>query len=106
LVVCILEEQTDRPPDRGERGARDGLAEDEDGGCGRAPASALREDPVEVQQQGRLAGAVGSDEADALALLDLEVEPPQRFRAVGIAEAQISDLERKRHFQPRAAMAA
>ena len=59
-----------------------------------------------MEEQGRLAGAVRSDEADALALGDLEVEPAQRLGAVGIAEAQIPHLQGQHHFHPRAAIAA
>jgi hypothetical protein len=87
LVVRVLEHHADGATDVGQRPLGDRDAADVDaaaGGC---------EQPVEVQEEGRLAGAVGADEGDGLAVADLERDAVQRLRPVRIGEAQVADAD-------------
>ncbi len=54
-------------------------------------AMAAAEDAVEVQEQRRLAGAVGSHDGDLLAGRDLEVDAAQRLGAIGVGEVEVLD---------------
>ena len=51
------------------------------------------EDAVEVQHQGGLAGAVGAEQRDPLALVDVQVDAVQRLVAVGVGVRQPCDVE-------------
>ena len=51
------------------------------------------EDAVEVQHQRGLAGAVGAEQGDPLALVHVEVDAEQRLVAVGVGEGQAADVE-------------
>ena len=54
-------------------------------------AMAAAEDAVEVQQQRRLSGPVGSHDGDLLAGRDVEVDAAQRLRAIGVGEVEVLD---------------
>ena len=56
------------------------------------------EDAVEVQHQRRLAGAVGAEQGDPLAPVDVQVHAEQRLVAVGVGEREAADVEDGRHF--------
>ena len=51
------------------------------------------EDAVEVQDEGGLAGAVGSEEGDAFALVHMEVHAEQRLVAVGVGVREAAHVE-------------
>ena len=59
-------------------------------------AGARREDAVEVQHQGRLAGAVGPEHRDALARVHVEVDTEQRLVSVGVGEREAAYVEDRR----------
>ncbi len=90
LVVRVLEDDPDPAPDLPEVPARHG--ETADG----YRAVARREDPVEVQHQGGLAGAVRAEQGHPLAALDPEVDPVERLVAVRVGEGEPADVERRR----------
>ena len=46
-----------------------------------------------MQHQGGLAGAVGTEQRDPLALVDVEVDAEERLVAVGVGERQALDVE-------------
>ncbi len=84
-------------------GLGDRVAEDVDGGDrGRT----LGQQPVEVEQQRGLAGAVGTDERHAFAFGHVESDVVKGGRAVGVAVAEAPDLQRVHVLQPRAHIAA
>ncbi len=56
-------------------------------------ARAGGEDAVEVQHQRGLAGAVGAEQRDPLALVDVQVDAEQRLVAVGVGEGEAPDVE-------------
>jgi hypothetical protein len=87
LVVRVLEHHADGATDVGECPLGHGDAADVD-------AAVLRcEKSVEVQQERRLAGAVGADDGDRLAVADLERDAVQRLRPVRIREAEVADAD-------------
>ena len=51
------------------------------------------EDAVEVQHQRGLAGAVGAEQRDPLAPVDVQVDPEQRLVAVGVGVGEAADVE-------------
>ena len=51
------------------------------------------EDAVEVQHQRGLAGAVGAEQGDPLAPVDVQVHAEQRLVAVGVGEGEAADVE-------------
>ena len=51
------------------------------------------EDAVEVQHQRGLAGAVGAEQRDPLAAVDVQVDAEQRLVAVGVGEGEAADVE-------------
>ena len=51
------------------------------------------EDAVEVEHQGGLAGAVGTEQRDPLAAVDVEVDAEERLVAVGVGEGEVLDVE-------------
>ncbi len=87
LVVRVLEDHADRPADVGQRVLCDRDAADVDGAVRR------RQQAVQVQQQRGLAGAVGADDGDRLAVPDLEGDALERLRPVGVGEAQVADAD-------------
>ena len=54
-----------------------------------------REEPVQVLRERRLAGAVPPDQGDELPLPDAERHVEQRVAAVGVAVAEVADLEQR-----------
>ena len=56
-------------------------------------AGAGGEDAVEVQHQRRLAGAVGPEQRDPLALVHVQVDAVQRLMPVGVGERETADVE-------------
>jgi hypothetical protein len=102
LIVGVLEEEADLAADGIEVVADGGLAEDADGAV---LGGFFREQAVEMEQQGGLAGAVGADEADALVLGDGEADAAEGGGAIGVVEVKMVDLDGV-HFQPLAHMAA
>jgi len=64
-----------------------GQATHSDGCAGRVPLVRL-EDAIELQEQGRLAGAVGPHQGDLFADVDRERDAIQRQAAVRVAIAQ------------------
>ncbi len=52
-----------------------------------------RQPPGDQIQQGRLAGAVGPDDADAVARLERDVDASEHRRAVGPAERDVAGLD-------------
>ena len=51
------------------------------------------EDPVEVQHQRGLAGAVGTEQGDPLAPVDVQVDPEERLVAVGVGVRQPAHVQ-------------
>ncbi|EXI72105.1 MAG: hypothetical protein AW07_03381 [Candidatus Accumulibacter sp. SK-11] len=92
LIVGVLEEQADAAS----QGCKGVAAERE---AGDAHAACLRQQAAgEVQQGGRLAGAVGADDRQSLAITDLKRDPTQRAGAIGVGMAEIADFDdRARH---------
>ena len=91
LVVGVLEHDADPAPDLG-----DVVLGDRQPADGDAPGAG-DEDAVEVQHQRGLAGAVGAEQGDALALVDVEVDAEQRLVAVGVGEREAVDVEDRSH---------
>ena len=87
LVVGVLEHDPDPAADLAQVGLLDPQAVDDDA------AGAAAERAVEVQDEGRLAGAVGAEDRDPLAAGDGEVHAEQRLVPVRIGERQVADLE-------------
>ena len=89
LVVRIREEQPDLRPDRGEARVLQALAAHLD-------HALAAQQPVELQQQRRLARAVRAEQRDPLAGGDLEVDAIEARRAVrvGVADAAQHELGR------------
>ena len=58
---------------------------------------------VEVQHQRRLAGAVGAEHGDALAVGDVQVEPVEAGHPVGVGEAQVAGVDGAAHMRTRIA---
>ena len=56
-------------------------------------AGAGGEDAVEVQHQRGLAGAVGPEQGDPLARVDVQVDAEQRLVAVGVGVGEAADVE-------------
>src|SRR3546814_11563934 len=52
-------------------------------------------DPADGVQQGRLAGAVGAEQRDHLALVDFEVDPKEHLH-VAVAHLELADEEQLR----------
>ena len=88
LVVGVLKDHADRAPDVGQRALGHRRAADVDRALRR------REQPVQVHQQRRLAGAVGADDGDRLAVADRERDAVESARAVGVGEAEPADGDR------------
>ena len=87
LVVGVLEDDADPAADLGDVVLGDREAADRDA------ARAGGQDAVEVQHQRGLAGAVGAEQRDPLALVDVEVDAVERLVAVGVGEGQAADVE-------------
>ncbi len=87
LVVGVLEHDPDALADLAEVGLRHGQPADP-----HLPGAAA-EDAVQVQHQGRLAGAVRAEERDPLAFADGEIDAEERAVAVGIGERHPADFE-------------
>ena len=90
LVVGVLEDDPDAAADLGARARGQLEAADAD-----RPVAAL-EHPVELQDERRLAGAVGAEDRDALADRDAQVDAGQGRAAVRVGEAQAAHVERRR----------
>jgi hypothetical protein len=107
LVVRVLEDEPDPPPHLGQVRPRDVQPADPDR-PGPGAAGGRAEDPVEVQHQRRLAGAVGAEQRHPLPRLDPQVDPEQRLPPVGVGEGQALDVDRGGHvaLQARAASRA
>ena len=93
LVVGVLEDDADPAPDLG-----DVLLGDRQPADRHAPGAG-GEDAVEVQHQRGLAGAVGAEQGDPLAAVDVQVHAEQRLVAVGVGEGEAADVEDGRHFR-------
>ncbi|CAM5295258.1 hypothetical protein SHIRM173S_02535 [Streptomyces hirsutus] len=91
LVVRVLEDDADPAPDLGHVPLADGQSGDGDG------AGAAGQDAVEVQHQGRLAGAVRAEQRDPLAARDREADAEQGLVAVRVGEGEAGDLQRSCH---------
>ena len=88
LVVGILEHQADPAADVLQRGRLDGPAGDAD------VATGAIEGADEVQHERGLARAVRSEEGDALADADAQVDAVEGRGAVGPGVAQVDDVDR------------
>ena len=84
LVVGVLEDEADV---LSEPARADGLAVDADGSGRR------RHDAAERQEQGRLAGAVGSHHPHPLALGDVEAHAPEHLDALAVGYLEAAHLE-------------
>ena len=51
-----------------------------------------------MQHQRGLAGAVGAEQRDPLAAVDVQVDAEERLVAVGVGEGQAADVEDRRHW--------
>jgi hypothetical protein len=102
LVVRILEEQSDVLSDPWEVFRADVPAEDADLAVGPA---VFGQDPVDVEEEGGFAGAVGAEQADAFARLNAQADTAEGFGAVVVAVVELMDFEGGVHDQPRANMA-
>jgi ABC-type multidrug transport system ATPase subunit len=71
----------------GEVRRRDGQASHQHPSLGRP------EDPVEVEHQRGLAGAVGAEQRDPLAGVDVQVDAVERLVAVGVGVGESTDVE-------------
>ena len=90
LVVGVLEDDADAATDLAQVRLHHGQAADGDGApCGRV-------DAVEVQHQGGLAGAVGPEHRDLLAIAYDQIDAVERWAAVGVGEVQARHLEGRR----------
>ena len=95
LVVRVLKNQPDLPPDFFQISGRKRLAIN----FHRAVAGKfLRQQPVQMQQQGGLAGTVRPEQRDALARQHAKADAAQRLRAVAVTVFQIGDFNRV-HFK-------
>ena len=90
LVVGVLEDQADA----GAQVLGVVLADDQ---AGDLEAPAPLQQRVEVEHQRRLAGAVGTEDGDALAVGDVEVDACQAGDAVGVVEAQVGGVDGAAH---------
>ncbi len=96
LVVGILEDEADAGPQR-----LDVPVADVD--PGHLEASLAAQEAVEVEHQGRLAGAVGSQHGDALPVGDVHVHAVERRLPVRVAVAQAARVDRAAHAATSAA---
>ena len=103
MVVRILKKQTDLRADG--RQIRFGYRCAEDV-YGRSRPGAFRQETVQMQQQGRLARPIGTDQPHPLAGADGKTDVPQRGGAVGIPVVELADFQGIHVFHPRAHMAA
>ena len=87
LVVGVLEDHADPAADLLEVLLDHRHPGDLDG------AGPRGEDAVEVQHQRRLAGAVGAEQRDPLALVDVQVDAEQGLVAVGVGVGQAAHVE-------------
>ena len=87
LVVGVLEDDPDPLPHPPQIGPGERQAVDHD----RAPAAG--QDAVQVQDEGRLPGAVRAEERHPLAAAEFEIDALQRRLAVRVAVGQVADLE-------------
>jgi hypothetical protein len=102
LVVRVLEQQADAAPYLGQVGLDERQAIHGDRGHRRRT---VRQQAVQVQQQGRLARAIGADQRHAFARPQRERQPAQRLVAVRVAVGELVDGEQAHAFQPRAHIA-
>ncbi len=91
LVVRVLEDDADPAPDLGHVP----LVHGQPGDPHRAGAAG--QDAVEVQHEGRLAGAVRPEQRDPLAARDREVDTEEGLVPVGVGEGQSGHVERRVH---------
>ncbi len=87
LVIGILEDEPDLTPDAPHRRAIDDRAPDAHDPMRRGV------DPVEVQHQRRLAGAVRAHQGHLLAATDAQVHAAQRLEAIGIRVVDVVELD-------------
>jgi hypothetical protein len=66
-------------------------------------ARARRDDAANDVDQGRLAGAIGTQQSENFPLEDVEIDVLQRLEARGIGLGQIGDTDDGRHRQQRCA---
>ena len=90
LVVRVLEDE----PDRGAQLAHVALA---DADAGHLELALAGQQAVEVQHQRRLAGAVGPEHRDPLAVRDVQVDAVEPDDAVRVAEAQAAGVDGAAH---------
>ncbi len=90
LVVGILEDEPDRA--RAARAASPPTLEARD-----LELALAAQQPVEVEHQRRLAGAVRPEHRDALAVGHVQVDAVERHHAVRVAEAQPARVDRAAH---------
>lgn len=104
LVLRVLEKQPDVAPDVRQIGFDHGQAVNPNR---RAAPAVLRQDPVQVQEQSRLARAVGPDQAHGLPFGDCQADVAKGDAAVFVGEAEVFHFDGgPGHFHPRADMAA
>ena len=90
LVVGVLEDQADA-------GAQVTDVVVADAQAGDLELAAAGQQRVEVQHQRRLAGAVGAEHGDALAVCHVQVEAVEARDAVRVAEPQAGGVDRAAH---------
>jgi hypothetical protein len=99
LVVRVLEHQADLPPYLGKVVAVQARSADLDPAAA-GPAGHRAEDPVQVQDERGLAGAVRAEQRDPLTALDGEVDTEQGLPAVGVGEDETLDVDRGAAHKP------
>ena len=90
LVVGVLEDEADRRAQVANVVLADGQARD-------LQLALTGQQPVEVEHQRRLAGAVGPQHGDALAVRDVQVHAVEARHAIRVPEAQPACVDRAAH---------
>lgn len=104
LVIGILKQQSDIAPNL--RSVRFGDRDPMDEYRG-AALEAFRQDAVQMQEEGRFAGAVGSDQSHVFSFFNRQGNALKRPMVIRVLEIEIPDLNGCRHdFHPLADIAA